>query len=108
MPTIKIANKNARVYVDMCEEFQGSNTFSEYHENLYTVYSYGFHFPMYVYDDTTQEWYANSDKYSLTTSTHQSQCRPSDEIAREFDTEDLKKLIDRGSLAEWVKWKAVA
>lgn len=114
--TNKIANRDASQYVNRCEEFQGSNIFAEVknhhtcgcNEDLYAVYSYGYHFPMYVYDYTTQEWYANSDKYSQTTSKHQSQCRPSFEIAREFNTADLQNLIDRGSLAEWVKWKAVA
>ena len=106
--TNKIANKNAREYVNRCEDFTGNNTFGQREINQYVVYSYGHHFPMYVYDYTTQEWYANSDKYSPTTSKHQSQCRPSYEIAREFNTADLKNLIDRGSLAEWVKWKAVA
>ena len=114
--TNKIANKDASQYVNKCEEFKGSNTFAEmnineyYKEkaNLYVVYSYGYHFPMYVFDYTTREWYANSDKYSPTTSKHQSQCRPRFEIAREFNTEDLIDLIETGSLAEWVKWKAVS
>jgi len=104
----KIANKNASEYVNRCEEFEGSNTFSESHENLYVVYSYGYHFPIYVYDYDMREWYANSNKYSVTTSRHQSQCRPRFEIAREFNTEDLKKLIARGGMVEYVKWKAVA
>jgi len=106
--TNKIANKDASEYVNRCEEFEGSNTFAESGADLYIVYSYGRHFPMYVYDYTTREWYANSDKYSTTTSKHQSQCRPRFEIAREFNTADLKNLIDCGGIAEWVKWQAVA
>lgn len=114
--TNKIANKDAREYVNRCEDFTGSNIFAEVirhhtcgcNEDLYVVYSYGTHFPMYVYDYSTREWYANSDKYSPTTSKHQSQCRPSFEIAREFNTEDLIDLIKTGGLTEWVKWKAVA
>jgi hypothetical protein len=114
--TNKIANKDARESVNNRHAFQGSNIFAEVirnrtygcNEDLYVVYSYGEHFPMYVYDYTTREWYANSDKYSPTTSKHQSQCRPSFEIAREFNTEDLINLIGYGSLAEWVKWQAVA
>tara|TARA_Y100000004_G_scaffold180703_1_gene225598 strand:- start:252 stop:599 length:348 start_codon:yes stop_codon:yes gene_type:complete len=112
----KIANRDASESVNNRHAFQGSNIFAEVirhhtcgcNEDLYVVYSYGYHFPMYVFDYTTREWYANSDKYSPTTSKHQSQCRPSGEIAREFNTADLKKLIDRGGLTEWVKWKAVA
>ena len=112
----KIANKYASESVNRCEVFQGSNTFAEVirhhtcgcNEDLYVVYSYGHHFPMYVYDYSTREWYENSEKYSPTTSKHQSQCRPRFEITREFNTEDLIDLINRGGLAEWVKWKAVA
>ena len=52
--TMKVANKNASEYVNKCEIFEGSNTFSEfkvqYDDKLYVVYSYGYHFPMYIYD----------------------------------------------------------
>jgi|TARA_R110000764_G_scaffold38004_1_gene84171 hypothetical protein len=111
----KIANKDASESVNRCEDFQGSNTFAENlrlgcgcNEDLYVVYSYGHHFPMYVYDYTTREWYENSEKYSPTTSKHQSQCRPRFEIKEKFNTKELIQLIGRGGLAEWVKWKAVA
>ena len=112
----KIANKNASESVNNRDVFQGSNIFAELlrhhtcgcNENLYVVYSYGHHFPMYVFDYDTREWYANKDKYSSTTSKHQTQCRPRFEIARKFNTEDLKKLIARGGMVGYVKWKAVA
>jgi hypothetical protein len=48
---------------------------------LYVIYSYGSHFPMYVWDETAKIWLGNSDKYSRTTSTHQSKYRPS-EVAK--------------------------
>ena len=104
----KIANKDAREYINRCEDFTGNNTFGQREVNQYIVYSYSTHFPMYVYDYSTREWYENSDKYSRTTSKHQSQCRPRFEIKQKFNTEELKQLIGRGGLAEWVKWKAVA
>ena len=37
----------------------------------YVVYSYGTHFPMYIWDEVTQRWYGNRDKYSITTTRHQ-------------------------------------
>ena len=97
---MKIANKDASEYINRCEPFKGSNTFGEKHKaNLYVVYSYGRHFPMYVYDYSTREWYENSDKYSSTTSKHQSQCRPREfDIRYEFSTAELKELIDCGGL----------
>ena len=62
---------------------------------VYAIYSYGSHFPMYVWDETAGEWLGNSDKYSRTTSTHQSKYRPS-EVAKWFDTTTLKDIISKG------------
>ena len=111
----KIANKNASEYVNNRYIFQGSNIFAEVirpycgvNEGLYVVYSYGHHFPMYVFDYDTREWYANEDSYSMTTSRHQSQCRPRFEITYEFATDELIKLIEKGGMVEYVKWRAVA
>jgi hypothetical protein len=73
----KIANKNAKVVVTECKEFKGSNTFGVWeNEFCYAVYSYGKHFPMYVYDAISHAWFGNYDKYSSSTSKHMSQCRP--------------------------------
>lgn len=38
----------------------------------FRVYSYGGHFPMGVWDDEARCWYVHDDKYSRTTSQHQS------------------------------------
>ena len=61
----------------------------------YAIYSYGPHFPMYVYDEESGQWLGNSDKYSRTTSTHQSKYRPY-EVAKWFDTTTLKEILTRG------------
>lgn len=42
--------------------------------SLYVVYSYGQHWPLFVWDGT--EWYENEDKCSRTTSKHRSQTAP--------------------------------
>ena len=39
--------------------------------NIYTVYSYGLHFPLLVYDANIDKWFINTDKYSPTTARHQ-------------------------------------
>ena len=70
----KIANKNASEFTTNKTEFVGSNTFGRWENGAYVVYSYGTHFPMYVYRGT--QWYENSDKYSVSTSKQQNQCRP--------------------------------
>jgi hypothetical protein len=74
----QIANRNARQVVTDMLEFKGSNTFGVW-ENpaCYVVYSYGKHFPMYVFDVVANMWFGNYDKYSSSTSKHQSQLRPS-------------------------------
>lgn len=58
----------------------------------YVVYSYGTHFPMYIYDKTTGQWYGNSDKYSPTTTRHQSAACPLD-IRHTIIWLDTNKMI---------------
>lgn len=45
----------------------------------YAVFSYGSHFPIYFYDKDTDTWFGNVEKYSSTTSRHQSQAMPTSE-----------------------------
>lgn len=60
--------------------FKGSNieakTYVDGGDTWYVVYSYGTHFPMYIFDYNTEQWFGNNDKYSPSTSRHQSACRP--------------------------------
>jgi len=42
----------------------------------YVVYSYGDHWPLHIWDDTSRCWYSNADKYSRTTSNHYTQSHP--------------------------------
>ena len=79
-------NKQSRELVLNKQEFKTSNG---------TVYSYGKHFPMYVYDYRMCEWYGNSDKYSPTTSKHQSTCRPPN-VSHWVDTKTLQSLAEVG------------
>lgn len=70
----RVANKDARAYVQQRKPFQGSNTYGACIEDRYVVYSFGAHFPLFVYDDG--RWFANSDRYSLTTTKHRGQLHP--------------------------------
>lgn len=73
----RIANKDARKYVEELKEFQGSNLFSQWTDpDIYVVYSYGRHYPMYIYDAKYKKWIGNKDKYSRSTTKHHSQVRP--------------------------------
>ena len=50
-------------------------------EGLYVVYSYRISWPIYVWSEVAQKWFANKDKFSLTTSRHMSYAHPP--VARE-------------------------
>ena len=115
----RTSNGNCRQYVVNRTPFQANNIFAHEYclvtdefgecivqshvvapddprviESWYVVYSYASHFPMYIY--AGNRWYANRDKFSRTTSKHQSQARP------EYDgtkltwlgTEDMRRLSD--------------
>ena len=41
---------------------------------VYTVFSYGSHFPMFIW--TADRWFENEDGYSATTARHKNQVRP--------------------------------
>ena len=103
------SNANARQYVNQLIDFKGSHIFAEtkekqitnplknavYQSNgitekIYTVFSYGYHFPMYAC--IKNKWYGNSDKYSQSTSKHQNQTRPNGQI-NFVDTKTLQSLI---------------
>ena len=91
-------NTLVRLYVESKEEFKThkGTIFAEYikHANKaasYVVYSYGHHFPMYIYTD---KWYGNSSKYSVTTSKHQSLARPRFVDITWLNTVELNQLIN--------------
>lgn len=114
----RVANKDAWKYVDTLEDFTGSSMWGEWlqvghssddktwvHYDLYCVFSYGSHFPMYVFDKAYGGWLGNEDKYSRSTTRHQSQTRP-DNIKTWLSTDDMKKVIRFGGLAQMTMAKA--
>jgi hypothetical protein len=96
--TTRIRNSDMHKYTSGCQTFQNNNetAWGEHKGDLYIVYSYGYHFPMYIYDYKTQEWYGNEDKYSSTTSRHQSQARPRNVNITYFDTSMMKAIVNAG------------
>ena len=76
----KIANHQARDYTSAKREFKANNLFAEWTADgeRYVVYSYGPHWPLYIYDSTTDQWYANFSHFGRTTTRHKSQACPSD------------------------------
>ena len=103
---MRIANRDARAYVEEREEFEGSNlsgydTTSTTGTDLYIVLSYGAHFPVYIAEehDGVVNWYGNEDTYSPSTSRHQSQSRPFTDEAKcitWFDTDQMILIMHHG------------
>ena len=101
---MRTSNSKARDYVNNLEAFIGSNIYSNWFSwdegmtKLYAIFSYGEHFPMYIYDDNEDVWVGNQDKYSRSTTRHQSQARPSGGVDVWLSTSEMKGLIAEGGL----------
>ena len=108
----KLANNEVRPYVKQRKLFETNNgtIYSRQFPDLYAVYSWGDHFPMYVYDNLSRQWFGNFDKFSRSTTKHQSVSRPDVKEDGTFDdsscpraeiswvsTDYLKSLIIVGS-----------
>ena len=85
------------------EQFQFNNVYSLYrHANAlriepptYTVYSYGLHYPMYVYDYEACQWYGNKDKSTPTTTRHMNKFKPYS-VSQWVGTETLSNISIHG------------
>lgn len=81
-----VSNADVRPLVQKCKDFVTNNhtifgrNYASDSDKWYAVYSYGEHFPMYVCDRNTGEWYANREKVSRTTSKHQGKAHPYTEV----------------------------
>lgn len=93
---MRVANKDARNYVERRLNFQGSNTYGEGKGAWkYVVYSYGYHYPMFicVEDNGLLHWYENKDRYSRSTSKHHSQLRPYNGQITLLSTAEMNALL---------------
>jgi len=81
---MKIANRDARQYVQKQHPFDGSNLYGSWFcvnpssidsgDNGYVVCSYGPHWPLFIYVNDT--WFENSESHSRSTTRHRSQTHP--------------------------------
>ena len=95
----KLANNQVRDAVDKRQLF--TNTNDTVHSDftspeLYVVYSYGSHYPMYVYDNIARQWFGNETRSTPTTERHKTQARPDGDI-RWVSTDYLRAMILAGS-----------
>ena len=88
---IKIANNNnSREYTTNKESFEGSNLYAKDIKECYVVFSYGLHFPLYIFKEGI--WYENEDKCSATTRKHKLQSRPYTD--KEFILKSTKEMTE--------------
>jgi len=85
---LKIANREARSFVQRLHPFQGANLFATYWcanpysadsgDSGYAVFSYGVYWPLFisVHINGHDVWFENEERYSVTTSKHRSQTHP--------------------------------
>ena len=77
--TKRISRRDARAKVQALEAFQTHNgTLFAYWgtPDTYVVYSYGEHWPLFVWDKKLGKWLENTDKSSRTTSQHHGYTHP--------------------------------
>jgi len=99
----RVANKDARRYVQDRLPFEGSNTFGRWDNkgSRYVVYSYGSHWPLFIY--TENKWYENADRRSVSTSKHRTQLHPLCETEK-HPVEDMREISFAG-VTEWMQRK---
>jgi hypothetical protein len=77
----RINGRTSRPYVQQKQEFKNSNgqLYAEWHNGdnpRYVVYSYGSHWPLFVYVPSANTWFENKEKFGPTTSKHRTQTHP--------------------------------
>ena len=75
------------------KEFEAGNVFAVDYPTTgyYVVFSYGLHWPLFIYDYKKKQWYGNSDRYSVTTSRHYGKLNPGNVLP--LPCEEMKKLV---------------
>lgn len=98
----KISTRSCRTSVKLRAPFRchgslyGTQKMAADGETMYVVYSYGEHWPLFVYHAGV--WYENEDRYSVTTSKHRSASHPHCET-QHVACDALKRFISRGMAA---------
>ena len=72
---LRTTNSKCSALVEQRKEFQASNLYARWMYDRYVVFSYGPHWPLFVYDQK-KGWFENSERYSVSTSKHRTQSHP--------------------------------
>lgn len=100
MKQIKTSGQDCSVYVAKLTPFtnhSGSLKGDYYHsKRQYVVWSYD-HWPLYIFDKASDNWFGNSTRYSRTTSKHSTQSSPdSCEAVTWLSSERMNYLFTNG------------
>lgn len=87
---MKVSNTKCRSLVINRQEFKANNIFAELRDGIYTVFSYGYHWPLFAC--INGQWFENSDRYSVTTSKHRGNTNPHVDTIK-VSRDDLKRMI---------------
>lgn len=100
MPTAKVAKVPTRKVGPLVRDripFNNSSgsLWGTTMNGMYVVFSYRTSWPLFVYEPKTERWYANEDKYSVTSSNHFSCAHPHCETYP-LSVTALRELINGG------------
>lgn len=111
MKSKRINGRQSRPCVQRCEAFKNSNgqLYAEWRggegmgdpNKRYVVYSYGPHWPLFIYVPQVDTWFENKGKYGPTTSKHRTFTHPHCDTVPL--TVDQMKLLDRAGYIELVR-----
>jgi len=102
---VRTSNGDSSQYVRQHLPFKASNLWAEWVQcrngghARYVVYSYGRHWPLFVYDKQTNTWFENASKYSGSTTRQKAQCYPHTTPAIDMHplhVDDMIKVAYRG------------
>lgn len=97
----RIANRDADICIAKRMPFRGSNFYAVWvkgeHYDRYVVYSYGEHWPLYVFENGV--WYEVNEKYSSTTTRHHNIARRGvNSNTTRMDPRRMRILANRGTM----------
>lgn len=94
-----VLNSNMRKLVTSHTPFINGNktVFANLKDNgMYVVYSYGYHYPMLIWEPVSGMWFVNEDKSTRTTSMHKSKTRPYNITSYNLRTDAMIELSYNG------------
>ena len=99
----RVTNRKCESLVQDKLPFRGSNMYGEWKSPLptteppvYVVYSWGEHFPLYIYEPTKDEWFINTDGTTNSSIQHRWDAQLKDVSYLPLDCDTMIDIINRG------------